>query len=322
MTAGGAGSDVKWDGTSLSRGNSGRKSSETPADRLADKHWARADGDVLVALARSTVHWPLAFDWIGADPDPRLHLRRLSLLLSQRPGRTPTAGARRLGSLLSELRRGSGHSVITASAAAGIDPVALSLLEHGHLGDNELTTVLLERLAWGFHTTALHLASVLGRDDLLASRTSSGLDSHVEFIDLIGKVSHSVGAPTHLVTILGDTPSPKRALTDSIAGAILDRPIACSPVIIRGTDLFAAPTVRPDRRRRAGFAQVEVTVRDNDARAVADIEVGLALHAPSELPGLDPSATTDVTGVATLSDVWLPDLVRQTGEGMRLPIRA
>lgn len=301
-----------------------------PDDALADAQWGRAAGDRLVDLASTTVHWPLAFDWVDADLDPRLHLRRLSIMLSKRPDHRPSEGIRRLGSLLSAIRIGGSKSLIAAASEVGIDPVALSLIEGGMLRDEEVTTVLLERLAWGFHTTEAHLASVLppaelqatGGDETPATGTRQGWRSGVDLATLVAVLSHGEAKPAVAYSFMGDSlPNGQAHATSGRARRlVLDHAIACSPVTFGEDGVTAAPTLRPDARRRAGYASVVVLVRGRDARPVSDREVRLVLSDPTELPGADPAAVTDASGVATLSNVWLPDLIECAGGGLTLPL--
>ncbi len=298
-------------------------------DRLADRAWGQAEAMRLATLALTTVHWPLAFDWFDADRDPRLHLRRLSIFLSGRPACAPSDGVRRLGSLLAGIRRGAGTSLVDGASDAGIDPVALSFLELGQLRDEEVTTSLLERLAWGMHTTVAHLGAVMGckSESSPHDQTPRGdpMATGADLGPLLHALSHAATAPIHGVALLGGVAgphSPPLSREESGRRAVLDCPVACSPMPIGAAGHVVAPTIRPDRRRRAGFAHVVVTVRDREANPVGDVEVRLALGDPSDLPGRDPSAVTDASGIATINDVWLPDLIRSVPDGLRLPLVA
>ena len=282
--------------------------------------WGIEAGNRLVALAEATAHWPLAFDWVDADRDPRLHLRRLSILLSRRRANPPSEGQRRLGALLSGIRRGTGKSLVDAAAASGIDPVALSLLEQGQLRVQEVTAVLLERVAWGFHTSEVHLASLLGATECGVPGGTTDAGSRVDLSGLIAVLSRPAAPRAHSVALLGtgaavDGPPGRDAWT------VLESPLACAPVAFGAEGFTVAPTILPDARRRAGFASVVAVVRDRTSSPVADLVVRLAIEDDADLPGLDPSAVTDENGVAIISDVWLPDLVRRAGDGLRLPLK-
>lgn len=307
-----------------------------PNNQLADAGWGQSEAAKLVALANATVHWPIAFDWVEANRDPELHVRRLSMLLAQCPRELRAAtrprapvprpnesrlrpdGIRRLGAFLRGVRLGAGQSLVDAASDVGIDPVALALLEHAQLRDDEMTTVLLERLAWGFHTTEAHLTSITcGPQPMGAMPTAP---SQTDFELLVATLSRDVVGPTHAVSLLSGALAVPRNASERAAVALLDHSIACAPVGIGLSGCTAAPTIRPDRRRRAGYAQVVVAVRDRAARPVADLAVRLTLSDPNDLPGRDPWAVTNEAGVATLVDVWLPDVVRCTDVGLRLPI--
>ncbi len=293
-----------------------RAAAHVPGDAPDRADWGIEAGNRLLALADATVHWPLAFDWVDADRDPRHHLRRLSILLSRRRANLPPEGQRRLGALLSGLRHGTGRSLVDAAADAGIDPVALALLEHGQLRVEEVSTVLLERLAWGFHTAEAHLASLLGATD---DGVPSGR-SPVDLRGLVAVLSREAEPSAHSVALLG-APVPVDGPSGRDGWTVLGSPLACVPVAIGTHGFTAAPTIRPDARRRAGFATVVAVVRDRTASPVADLAVRLAIEDDADLPGLDPSAVTDEHGVALITDVWLPDLVRCAGDGLRLPLK-
>ena len=302
-------------------GASGVAAVSPRGDALAESAWGLDSGDHLVGLATATVHWPLAFDWVDADRDPRLHLRRLSITLAKGPARLPSEAVRRLGSLLAAIRNGTSRSLVDAAAEVGIDPVALSLLEHGLLRDEEVTTVLLERLAWGFHTTEAHLASVLRGADTGTPETSHPAQIGADLATLVAVLSRVEESPAVAYSMLGVGPRPElQRRGGSVERSVLDHAIACPPVIIGEDGAMAAPTVRPDSRRRPGYAAVVVHVRGRDARPVADREVRLVLSDPLDLPGADPSSVTNEAGVATITSVWLPDLMLRVGDDLRLPL--
>ncbi len=142
-------------------------------DLLADPLWGQDAGTDLVALAEATRFWPLAYDWDFASNDPRLHVRRLSILLAHRTTRASSNGVRRLGEYVAGIRRGSDRTLMSVASDAGIDPVALSLLENGALHTDEMTPALIERLAWSIRTTTDHLWSV-ARAEMASSTGDAG----------------------------------------------------------------------------------------------------------------------------------------------------
>ena len=299
----------------------GHEATSVEAPHLLGAEWGRDAGDHLVRLATATVHWPLAFDWVDANRDPRLHLRRLSITLAKGPARLPSDAVRRLGSLLAAIRNGTSRSLVDAAAEVGIDPVALSLLEHGLLRDEEVTTVLLERLAWGFYTTEAHLASVLRGADTGTTETSPPSREGVDLGMLLTVLSLDEASPAVAYSMLGVGPRPelqRRGSSDE--RSVLDHALACPPVVIGDDGAMAAPTLRPDARHRAGYATIVVHVRDHAAKPVSDREVRLALSDPLDLPGADPSSVTNEAGVATIPNVWLPDLMLRVGDDLRLPL--
>lgn len=303
--------------------------SDLSSSALADPAWGRDAGRSLVELARSTPYWPLAFDWAEADPDPRLHLRRLSALLERRGASVRDDGPANLGALLSSLRQADGRSLVEAAADAGIDPVALALAEQNRLHSEERTGPLLARLAWGFRTTVAHLAaiflaagaapwgSVPVGQDLRPRYASPSMTEGGGDLSRVLRALSSASEPTrHGLELLGG----QGGRNTRVGVPILTHPLACPPVADEASGLLALPVIRPDRRRRPGYAQVVATVTDARATPVPDVVVRLALSAPGELPGRDPAAVTDHDGVATLLDVWLDEVSRATGETLRLPL--
>ena len=274
--------------------------------------------------------------------DHRLHVRRLSILLAHRLPREPSEGVRDLGEFLRGIRRGSDRTIISVASEAGIDPVALSLLVNGGLHVDELSQAMVERLAWAIRTTPDHLRSVTRTARQARSLEPAFPAEHAQGTsgpdlgDLLGVLSIARQQPEFPVAMLGWTGStvgPKstrlhgpepgsRGQGFSLSTRVLTHVLACSPCTVPmpdGRSLHLAPTIRPDSERRPGHAEVIIGVRDLAGRPVDDLEVGLVLRSDA-LPGSDPSAVTNESGTARVRDVWLPDLVQATRDGLGLPL--
>jgi len=311
-------------------------------DPLADPSWGLDAGMALVALAEATNLWPLAYDWERSTDDHRLHVRRLSIFLAHRSTRAASEEVRHLGEFLAGIRRGSDRTIISVASEAGIDPVALSLLENGGLRVDELSQAMVDRLAWAVRTTPDHLRSVT-RAGLQARpfETGSPPEHAQSTVDpdlgnLLAVLSIATRRPELPVAMLGWTGSTVNPDSNRLQGPepgsggqgsslstrVLTHVLACSPFTVSmpdGGSLHLAPTIRPDSDRRPGHAEVIIGVRDNAARPVDDLEVRLVLRSDT-LPGSDPSAVTNASGSARVRDVWLPDLIQATRDGLRLPI--
>ena len=311
-------------------------------DPLADPSWGLESGMALVALAGATNLWPLTYDWERSTDDHRLHVRRLSIFVAHRSTWAASEEVRHLGEFLAGIRRGSDRTIISVASEAGIDPVALSLLENGGLHVDELSQAMVDRLAWAVRTTPDHLRS-LTRTGLQARPFEPGsppahAQSTVEpdLGNLLAVLSIARRRPELPVAMLGWTgsmvnpdsnrlqgPEPgSRGQGSSLSTKVLTHVLACSPITVSisdGSSLHLAPTIRPDSDRRPGHAEVIIGVRDHAARPVDDLEVRLVLRSDA-LPGSDPSAVTNASGTARVRDVWLPDLIQATRDGLRLPI--
>ena len=258
--------------------------------------------------------------------------------------------------------------MMSVASEAGIDPVALSLLENGVLQAGEVSQALVERLAWAMRTTADHLwtvaragagagASTLETDsapqhvqtlrNLGAGRSeppvtnspspvSTRRAADSELGNLLALLSISQGRSELPVAMLGWTGSminptgnrsqgaepETRGQNASLSTSVLAHVLARSPYTVSmpdGSLLHVAPTIRPDGDRRPGYAEVMIGVRDHAARPIDDLEVRISMWGDA-LPGSDPSAVTNVRGTARVQDVWLPDLIQATRDGLRLPI--
>ena len=200
----------------------------------------------------------------------------------------------------------------------------------------------MDRLAWAVRTTPDHLRSVT-RAGLQARpfETRSPPDHAQSTVDpdlgnLLAVLSIARRRPELPVAMLGWTGSKVNSNSNRLRGSergargqgsglstrVLTHVLACSPFTVSmpdGSSLHLAPTIRPDSDRRPGHAEVIIGVRDHAARPVDDLEVRLVLRSDA-LPGSDPSAATNASGTARVRDVWLPDLIQATRDGLRLPI--
>ncbi|NBP78201.1 MAG: hypothetical protein EBU62_11995, partial [Proteobacteria bacterium] len=215
-------------------------------------------------------------------------------------------------------------------------------LENGGLHVDELSQAMVDRLAWAMRTTPDHLRSVtragLEARPLEPAFPTEHAQSTVDpdLGDVLGVLSIARRRPEFPVAMLGWTGSTVNPDSNRLQGPepgsggqgsslstrVLTHVLACSPFTVSmpdGSSLHLAPTIRPDSDRRPGHAEVIIGVRDNAARPVDDLEVRLVLRSDT-LPGSDPSAVTNASGSARVRDVWLPDLIQATRDGLRLPI--
>lgn len=240
-------------------------------DPLADPSWGLESGMALVAVAEATNLWPLTYDWDRSTDDHRLQVRRLSIFLAHRSMRAPSEEVRHLGEFLARIRRGSDRTIIGMASEAGIDPVALSLLENGGLHVDELSQAMVDRLAWAVRTTPDHLRSVT-RAGLQARpfETRSPPDHAQSTVDpdlgnLLAVLSIARRRPELPVAMLGWTGSKVNSNSNRLRGSergargqgsslstrVLTHVLACSPL------RYPCPTeVRCTWRQQSGLTVI------------------------------------------------------------------
>jgi transcriptional regulator with XRE-family HTH domain len=279
-------------------------------ERLAD---FSSRSTAWTCMYRASDDGEFATDWA-------FHSRRLAVLMNHRArmaqGDSPP-GAMRLGYYVRALREARGLSRIELAAAndrAAIDPVAIMLVEHGHLSREELGPVFLSRLGIAMGTPLSTLEALRDNIDVAATTqpAATAVAAPVRAFQGVGAwLTDALGAilpqSSAYAVALGNAPSAavkEEELSYAIDGHPLSQPIpllATTVLTHDGNLLTLDPILVPETPALPGVCGVEVGLRDPAGTPIVGQRIRLTIH---DTPGIDePVAATGTDGIARFHHV-------------------
>jgi len=288
-----------------------------------DLEWGRDSGQALVARARTTPFWTITYraeDDGDLARDGQFHLRRMAHLMNDGRGTNPALGANRLGQYVASMRRAMGRSVVdlASDASGAIDPVAVVLLEHGRLSDEELNVNLLSGVATALRMPVSVLREIRDSGTAVHSVAGEG-EAARDATGLLHRILVSLGPITRpMANVLGSsTTAPSTADLDL---HVLERPVLLVSFradVSDGRVLEVTPVLEPDHDRTPGYSTLVVRVHDASGSPVVGLRIRLDLLQIEGLEDEEPVSTTDADGVARFSRVPLSRFVELDDEGVR-----
>lgn len=288
-----------------------------------DLDWGRESGQALVARARTTPFWTITYR-AGDDGDlardGQFHLRRMAHLMNDGRDANPSVGANRLGQYVASMRRAMGRSVVelASDASGAIDPVAVVLMEHGRLSDEELNVNLLSGVATALRMPVSMLREIRDGGTAVQSVAGEGVSAGGT-TGLLHRILVSLGPITRpMANVLGSsTAAPSTADLDL---HVLERPVLLVSFradVSDGRVLEVTPVLEPDHDRTPGYSTLVVRVHDASGNPVVGLRIRLDLLQIEGLEDEEPVSTTGADGVARFSRVPLSRFVELDDEGVR-----
>ena len=288
-----------------------------------DLEWGQNSGQALVARARTTSYWTITY---RAEDDGNLarngqfQLRRMAHLMNDGRSTNPAMGANRLGQYVASMRRAMGRSVVelAADASGAIDPVAVVLMEHGRLSDEELNVNLLSGVATALRMPVSVLREIRDNGTAVQSVAGDGAAAR-DATGLLHRILVSLGPITRpMANVLGSsTAAPSTADLDL---HVLERPVLLVSFradVSDGKVLEVTPVLEPDHDRTPGYSTLVVRVHDASGSPVVGRRIRLDLLQIEGLEDEEPVWTTGADGIARFPRVPLSRFVELDDEGVR-----
>src|SRR5579883_863911 len=273
----------------------------------------------------SSPDWVTTFDWQRAGPDAGSGAtlsRRLLAALQAREGLrdelADSEEAASFGRYIAVLRRTRGWSRPRLAEQAGVDPLAIALLEEAALTLQELSPGLVARLAHAFGLSVQQLAiNPAPQRQAVEAQPDFGRWLRGRLAGLLtgpalapspawrggpapGRTTDLAGLPTVRGDAAGAMPEEGTALSAGSLGEVLALP---EQTLVRedGTALQALPTLEPADPPLAGLAVLRVRLLDAQGAPVAGRSVELEMGG---LPFVSPEPT-DARGTTLIPDLPL-----------------
>lgn len=203
--------------------------------------------------------------------------------------------ANRLGQYVAAMRHVMGRTVVelAADASDAIDPVAVILMEHGRLSDEELNVNLLSGVATALHIPVSVLREIRNSGEAERSGTAP------ESTGLLHRILASLGPVTRpMANVLGSAAPGSTADLDL---HVIDRPVHLASIQVAdasGGLLDVTPVLEPDADRAPGYGILAVRVRDALGSPVVCRNIRLDLLKIEGLEDEEPVSTTGADGIA------------------------
>jgi hypothetical protein len=265
--------------------------------------------------------WVTAFDWRRAGSEDRNMARLSERLLHASQERLdlpdPANGPDYLafGRYIATLREARGWSRVELAEQAGIDPLAVPLVEHAALTIQECSPGLVARLARAFSLAVEDLAvNPIPMRPIVPAPQSLSSWLRERLAGLLVPLAPQAGpAYRGAVPAPTGTPAGTAAL---LAHGVLSRPLALPGLqhAFGGRQLEILPTLEAANPPQPGVGHVVIRLVDTEGVPVAGVRVEL------ELAGLPfaAAAPTDAAGVARILDVPLEMLAAADHLELRL----
>ncbi len=288
-----------------------------------DLEWGRESGQALVARARTTPFWTITYraeDDGDLARDGQFQLRRMAHLMNDGRSINPAVGANRLGQYVASMRHAMGRSVVdlAADASGAIDPVAVILMEHGRLSDEELNVNLLSGVATAMRVPVSVLREI--RDSGIAVQSVAGEgEAARDATGLLHRILASIGPIARpMANVLGS--STAAPATGNLDLHVLDRPVLLVSFRADASDgrvLEVTPVLEPDHDRTPGYSTLVVRVHDASGSPVVGRQIRLDLLQIEGLEDEELVSMTGADGIARFPRVPLARFVELDDEGVR-----
>ena len=270
-------------------------------------------GERAMATGYLTSDWAVTFDWqqagASAYDSSALAQRLLAALQEREPllDRLDTSEeAARFGRYVTALRRARGWTRPTLAEQAGIDPVAVALLEEAGLTSEELSERLVQQVAGAFGIPANELAvhpSPQAAEATVPQPGGFGAWLRPVLQPLLAPARIALRAQYLGATRGGAPAAPREVLTSPL-------PLPEQTVTLPdGRQARMVPTLEPGIPPEPGAADLLVHVLDNNGNAVPDVTVVLELEGlPFESLPSDSDGMARIEGIPFDMAFALPDL--------------
>ena len=256
--------------------------------------------------------------------DDRLILTEYANWLLDHPsthGLAAHLGAHRQGQYVASMRRAMGRSVVelASDASGAIDPVAVVLMEHGRLSDEELNVNLLSGVATALRMPVSVLREIRDSGTAVQPVQPVAGEAARGATGLLHRILVSLGPIARpMANVLGSaTTAPSTADLDL---HVLERPVLLVSFradVSDGKVLEVTPVLEPDHDRTPGYSTLVVRVHDVSGSPVVGLRIRLDLLQIEGLEDEEPVWTTGADGIARFPRVPLSRFVELDDEGVR-----
>jgi transcriptional regulator with XRE-family HTH domain len=269
-----------------------------------------------------TADWITAFDWSDAAAHAGTEAELSTRLLVALPNRegvgelADSAEAAAFGRYVAALRHARGWSRTQLAEQAGIDPIAVPLLEEAALTTQELSPGLVSRLARALEIPLEDLVINPLAERLIVEAPRMAFGRWLrEQLQALSAGAGLLPAPRLIYRGISDRAEEDR-LSEQVRG-LLVQPLPLPEQVLTMPDgrmLQVSPTLIPVSPPQPGIADLLVLVQDTQGKPVS----GIALEV--ELAGLPFVGTvpSDTQGVLRIPDVSLELLARLERLDLRL----